>query len=146
MTALLVSSCTNVLGCISLGTVMRKKEPPECYANWLWNGDAIWWAMAGCLLPGGAVAGCLVRCWQDEAAGAMQSYLRWLVAPTRLSNVFIQDWEADDQTGRTIADYPMMLRFFPQQRKLMGPSAQIRCGSQEQVPEEGSGEFRCVLV
>ena len=33
---------------------------------------------------------------------------------------------------------------FPQQRKLMGSSAQIssgvcRCGSQEQVPEEGSG-------
>ena len=41
--------------------------------------------------------------------------------------------------------------FFSQQRKLMGSSAQIssgvcRCGSQEQVPEEGSGEFRCVLV
>ena len=39
---------------------------------------------------------------------------------------------------------------FPQQRKLMGSSAQIssgvcRCGSQEQVPE-GSGEFRSVLV
>ena len=39
----------------------------------------------------------------------------------------------------------------PQQRKLMGSSAQIssgvcRCGSQEQVPEEGSGEFRRVLV
>ena len=35
---------------------------------------------------------------------------------------------------------------FPQQRKLMGSSAQIssgvcRCGSQEQVPEEGSGSF-----
>ena len=43
------------------------------------------------------------------------------------------------------------LRFFlfPQQRKLMGSSAQIssgvcRCGLQEQVPEEGSGEFRRV--
>ena len=43
---------------------------------------------------------------------------------------------------------------FPQQRKLMGSSAQIssgvcRCGSEEQVPEEvpeGSGEFRRVLV
>ena len=39
--------------------------------------------------------------------------------------------------------------FFPQQRKLMGSSAQIssgvcRCGSQEQVPEEGSGRFRRV--
>ena len=39
--------------------------------------------------------------------------------------------------------------FFPQQRKLMGSSAQIssgvcRCGSQEQVPEEGSGRFRKV--
>ena len=38
---------------------------------------------------------------------------------------------------------------FPQQRKLKGSSAQIssgvfRCGSQEQVPEAGSGEFRCV--
>ena len=38
---------------------------------------------------------------------------------------------------------------FPQQRKLMGSSAQIssgvcRCGSQEQVPEEGSGRFRRV--
>ena len=37
--------------------------------------------------------------------------------------------------------------FFPQQRKLMGSSAQIssgvcRCGSQEQVPEEDSGRFR----
>ena len=37
--------------------------------------------------------------------------------------------------------------FFPQQRKLMGSSAQIssgvcRCGSQEQVPERGSGRFR----
>ena len=39
--------------------------------------------------------------------------------------------------------------FFPQQRKLMGSSAQIRSGvcrrgSQEQVPEEGSGRFRKV--
>ena len=39
--------------------------------------------------------------------------------------------------------------FFPQQRKLMGSSAQIssgvcRCGSQEQVAEEGSGRFRRV--
>ena len=39
--------------------------------------------------------------------------------------------------------------FFPQQRQLMGSSAQIssgvcRCGSQEQVPEEGSGRFRRV--
>ena len=38
---------------------------------------------------------------------------------------------------------------FPQQRKLMGSSAQIssgvrRCGSQDQVPEEGSGRFRKV--
>ena len=37
----------------------------------------------------------------------------------------------------------------PQQRKLLGFSAQIssgvcRCGSQEQVPEEGSGRFRRV--
>ena len=36
---------------------------------------------------------------------------------------------------------------FPQQRRLMGSSAQIssgvcRCGSKEQVPEEGSGRFR----
>ena len=42
-------------------------------------------------------------------------------------------------------------RIFPQQRKLMGSSAQIssgvcRCGSQKQVPEAGSGRFRCVLV
>ena len=41
--------------------------------------------------------------------------------------------------------------FIPQQRKLMGSSAQIssgvwRCGSEEQVPEEGSRRFRCVLV
>ena len=40
-------------------------------------------------------------------------------------------------------------KLFPQQRKLMGSSAQIstgvrRCGSQEQVPEEGSGRFRRV--
>ena len=39
--------------------------------------------------------------------------------------------------------------FFPQQRELMGSSAQIssgvcRCGSQEPVPEEGSGRFRRV--
>ena len=39
----------------------------------------------------------------------------------------------------------------PQQRKLMGSSAQIssgvcRCGSEEQVPEEGSGRFRRVPV
>ena len=39
--------------------------------------------------------------------------------------------------------------FFPQQRKLMGSSAQIssgvcRCGSKERVPEEGSGRFRRV--
>ena len=41
--------------------------------------------------------------------------------------------------------------FFPQQRKLKGSSAQIspgvfRCGSQEQVPEAGSGRFRRVPV
>ena len=51
---------------------------------------------------------------------------------------------------------PYLLTFFiiyfsPQQRKLMGSSAQIssgvcRCGSQEQVPEEGSGRFRRVPV
>ena len=40
---------------------------------------------------------------------------------------------------------------FPQQRKLKGSSAQIssgvfRCGSQEQVPEAGSGRFRRVPV
>ena len=40
---------------------------------------------------------------------------------------------------------------FPRQRKLMGSSAQIssgvcRCGSQEQVPEEGSRRFRRVPV
>ena len=55
----------------------------------------------------------------------------------------------------------ILIIFIPQQRKLMGSSAQIssgvcRCGSQEQVPEEGSGrvrkvaegseEFRRVLV
>ena len=39
--------------------------------------------------------------------------------------------------------------FFPQQRKLMGSSAQMssgvcRCGLQEQVPEEGSRRFRRV--
>ena len=28
--------------------------------------------------------------------GAMQSYLHWLAAPSRLSDVIIQDWEADD--------------------------------------------------
>ena len=42
-----------------------------------------------------------------------------------------------------------ILFVFPQQRKLMGSSAQTssgvcRCGSQEQVPEEGSGRFRKV--
>ena len=47
--------------------------------------------------------------------------------------------------------YVMLINFFPQQRKLMGSSAQIssgvcRCGSQEQVPEEGSGRFRRVPV
>ena len=41
--------------------------------------------------------------------------------------------------------------FFPQQRKLTGSSAQIssgvcQCGSQEQVPKEGSGRFRRVPV
>ena len=42
-----------------------------------------------------------------------------------------------------------MYLFFPQRRKLMGSSAQIssgvcRCGSQEQVPQGGSGRFRRV--
>ena len=42
-------------------------------------------------------------------------------------------------------------KLIPQQRKLMGSSAQInsgvcRCGSQEQVPEEGSRRFRRVPV
>ena len=44
-----------------------------------------------------------------------------------------------------------LLFVFPQQRKLMGSSAQIRpgvrrCGSQEQVPEEGSRRFLRVPV
>ena len=44
---------------------------------------------------------------------------------------------------------PSMNLIFPQQRKLMGSSAQkssgvCRRGSQEQVPEEGSGRFRRV--
>ena len=43
--------------------------------------------------------------------------------------------------------WDFFLYLFPQQRKLLGSSAQIssgvcRCGSQEQVPEEGSGRFR----
>ena len=43
-----------------------------------------------------------------------------------------------------------LVAIFPQQRKLMGSSAQIssgvcRRGSQEQVPEEGSGRFQRVL-
>ena len=42
-----------------------------------------------------------------------------------------------------------VVSLFPQQRKLMGSSAQIssgvcRCGPREQVPEEGSGRFRRV--
>ena len=46
---------------------------------------------------------------------------------------------------------PPKLIFFPQQRTLMGSSAQIssgvcRRGSQEQVPEEGSGRFQRVPV
>ena len=42
----------------------------------------------------------------------------------------------------------MVCYVFPQQRKLMGSSAQIssRCGSEEQVPEEGSRRFRRVPV
>ena len=45
--------------------------------------------------------------------------------------------------------HPRCETIFPQQRKLMGSSAQIssgvcRRGLQEQVPEEGSGEFRRV--
>ena len=45
----------------------------------------------------------------------------------------------------------LSLDFFPQQRKLKGSSAQIssgvfRCGSQEPVPEAGSGRFRRVPV
>ena len=41
---------------------------------------------------------------------------------------------------------PKLICFFPQQRELMGSSAQVssgvcRRGSQEQVPEEGSGKF-----
>ena len=44
---------------------------------------------------------------------------------------------------------PKHMRFFPQQRKLLGSSAQIssgvrRSGSQEQVPKEGCGRFRRV--
>ena len=43
----------------------------------------------------------------------------------------------------------IQVSFFPQQRKLMGSSAQIssgvcRCGSEEQVPEEGFRKFRRV--
>ena len=46
---------------------------------------------------------------------------------------------------------PEAVFFFPHQRKLKGSSAQIssgvfRCGSQEQVPEAGSGRFRRVPV
>ena len=47
--------------------------------------------------------------------------------------------------------YFRRLIIFPQQRKLKGSSAQtssgvFRCGSQEQVPEAGSGRFRRVPV
>ena len=47
-------------------------------------------------------------------------------------------------------DVAVVEDLIPQQRKLMGSSAQIssgvcRCGSQEQVPEEGSGRFERVL-
>ena len=56
------------------------------------------------------------------------------------------------QSSKYVQVSKTALYIVPQQRKLMvGSSAQIssgvcRCGSQEQVPEEGSGEFRRVLV
>ena len=59
-----------------------------------------------------------------------------------------QTWHKDYATavGDTTKAY-----FIPQQRKPMGSAAQIssgvcRCGSQEQVPKEGSGRFRRVPV
>ena len=56
---------------------------------------------------------------------------------------------ADSCLGEFPGGFRFSMFFFPQQRKLMGSSAQIstgvrRCGSQEQVPEEGSGRFRKV--
>ena len=56
-----------------------------------------------------------------------------------------------DDLSRKIRTQLTQRYIFPQQRKLMGSSAQIssgvcRCGSQEQVPEEGSGRFRRVPV
>ena len=61
----------------------------------------------------------------------------------------VMDERMDDQV---VCEAPAIdNRIFPQQRKLMGSSAQIssgvcRCGLQEQVPEEGSGRFRRVPV
>ena len=68
-----------------------------------------------------------------------------------------QTWRKATAVGDTTKAYfkyfhiYFLYFFIPQQRKLMGSSAQIssgvcRCGSQEQVPERGSGGFQCVLV
>ena len=64
---------------------------------------------------------------------------------------FPTDPQAGNLETRFWQQLDLNLDLFPQQRKLMGSSAQIssgvcRCGSQEQVPEEGSGRFQRVSV
>ena len=64
---------------------------------------------------------------------------------------FVFDLESFNFEGSLAEKLRCWASIFPQQRKLMGSSAQMssgvcRCGSQEQVPEEGSGRFRRVPV
>ena len=93
----------------------------KAYAKLHHNWDAI----------DGGLAGQAVK---DMTGGVMQML--------DLYGVLVQDFSGWSKKKKNI--------FFPQQRKLMGSSAQIssgvcRCGSQRQVPE-GSGEFLRVLV
>ena len=83
-----------------------------------------------------------VSCWTSWARTLMKwSFIEFARLISQLFPICFQLWALG----------PMIFHFFPQQRKLMGSSAQIssgvcRCGSQEQVPEESSGRFRRVPV
>ena len=62
---------------------------------------------------------------------------------------FKQNEFGQGRSGPFVGRLPSYILFFPQRRELLGSSAQIssgvcRCGSQEQVREEGSGRFRRV--
>ena len=91
------------------------------------------------------------QCDGWEGAEHGQNLVKWVRSQSSHLSCYELPGEQRSRWVKGRGKRGIVALFFPQQRKLMGFSAQIsagvcRCGSQEQVPERGSGRFRRVPV